>query len=112
MDVVARVPRLRARLGEAGCDALLVTNLVNIRYLTGFTGSAAYLLVLPDDLLFVTDGRYRDRSAEELAAALVDARDRLDAGGPVEHEREPVGHLLLVAGHQLDDSPPLDPGGQ
>jgi len=78
MDVVARVPRLRARLGEAGCDALLVTNLVNIRYLTGFTGSAAYLLVLSDDLLFVTDGRYRDRSAEELAAAGVDAR--IDVG--------------------------------
>ena len=58
MDVAGRVTRLRACFEEAGCDALLVTNLVNVRYLTGFTGSAATLLVEPDGLLFVTDGRY------------------------------------------------------
>src|SRR5690606_40863740 len=34
MDVVDRSARLRARLAEAGCDALLVTNVTNIRYLT------------------------------------------------------------------------------
>jgi Xaa-Pro aminopeptidase len=70
MDVAGRVGRLRERLEV---DALLVTKLVNIRYLTGFTGSAGLLLVLPDDLLFVTDGRYRDQAAEQLAAAGVDA---------------------------------------
>ena len=73
MDVAGRVPRLREGLGDAGCDALLVTNLVSIRYLTGFTGSAAMLLVLPDELLFVTDGRYGDQSREQLAAAGVEA---------------------------------------
>ena len=45
MDVAARAARLRAALDDAGCDALLVTNLTNVRYLTGFTGSAALLLV-------------------------------------------------------------------
>ncbi len=74
MQVPTRVPRLRARLHDAGCDALLVTHMVNIRYLTGFTGSAGLLLVRPDDLLLVTDGRYRDQSAEQLAGAGVDAR--------------------------------------
>jgi Xaa-Pro aminopeptidase len=78
MDVAGRVARLRARLAEAEgddeADALLVTNMVNVRYLTGFSGSAAVLLVLPEDLVFVTDGRYRDQSAEELAAAGVEAR--------------------------------------
>lgn len=77
MDVTARVPRLRARFDDAGCDALLVTRMVNIRYLTGFTGSAAFLLVLRDGLLFVTDGRYRDQSALELGEAGVDARIRV-----------------------------------
>jgi Xaa-Pro aminopeptidase len=77
MDVGGRAPRLRERLDGAGCDALLVTRLVNIRYLTGFTGSAAHLLVLPDELVFVTDGRYRDQSALELAAAGVEARIRI-----------------------------------
>ena len=61
-------------MGDAGCDALLVTRLVNIRYLTGFTGSAALLLVLPDEAVFTTDGRYRDQCAEQLARAGVEAR--------------------------------------
>ena len=64
MDVAGRVgpaPRL-ARAARA-CDALLVTHLTNIRYLTGFTGSAALLLVRPDDLTFVTDGRYEEQAA-------------------------------------------------
>jgi Xaa-Pro aminopeptidase len=65
---------LRGALDEAGCDALLVTNLTNIRYLTGFSGSAALLLVLPGETVFVTDGRYETQSAEELSAASVDAR--------------------------------------
>ena len=73
LDVAARAPRLRARLDRDGLDALLVSDLTNIRYLTGFTGSAALLLVTGDGLLFVTDGRYEHQSAAELAAAGVDA---------------------------------------
>ena len=73
MDVAARIPRLRESLEAAGCEALLVTRLVNIRYLTGFSGSAAMLLVLPDSVVFTTNCRYRDQSAEQLAAAGVEA---------------------------------------
>ena len=83
METAARADRLRAQLGEAGCEALLVTRLANVRYLTGFTGSAALLLVLPDELVFVSDGRYRDQSAEQLTAAGVEARIEIwpsDAG--------------------------------
>jgi Xaa-Pro aminopeptidase len=74
MEVAARAGRLRERLDGAGCEALLVTSLTDIRYLTGFTGSAALLLVLPDELVFVTDGRYREQAGEQLAAAGVEAR--------------------------------------
>jgi Xaa-Pro aminopeptidase len=84
MRVPERVPSLRASLEEAGCEALLVTNLKNIRYLTGFTGSAALLLVLPDDLLFVTDGRYETQSADQLAKAGVEAR--IAVGGPASQQ--------------------------
>ena len=73
MDVASRVGRVRALLGESGCDALLVTNLTNVRYLTGFTGSAALLLLLPDELLFVTDGRYQFQSADQLGSEGVEA---------------------------------------
>ena len=77
MDVADRTARLRSRLAEVPCDALLVTNLTNVRYLTGFTGSAALLLVPADgaaEPVFVTDGRYRDQAASELAGAGVAAR--------------------------------------
>jgi Xaa-Pro aminopeptidase len=77
MDVADRAARLRAGLAGVPCDALLVTNLTNVRYLTGFTGSAALLLVPADDAaepVFVTDGRYRDQAASQLAAAGVEAR--------------------------------------
>jgi Xaa-Pro aminopeptidase len=74
MEMAGRVERLRVGFDAAGVDALLVTKLVNIRYLTGFTGSAGLVLILPDDLLLLTDGRYRDQSAEQLAAAGVGAR--------------------------------------
>ena len=61
MDVAGRLGRLRDALAagaaDAGTDALLVGNLTNVRYLTGFTGSAALLLVTPSDTVFVTDGR-------------------------------------------------------
>ena len=73
MATARRADRLRTSLADAGCDALLVTRLVNIRYLTGFTGSAALLLVRADDLVFVTDGRYGEQSAEQLGAAGVPA---------------------------------------
>lgn len=81
MDTTARLPRLRAALDPGGVDALLVTRLVNIRYLTGFTGSAALLLVTAEDALFVTDGRYTDQSADELGAAGVAARIEIPAIG-------------------------------
>src|SRR4051812_25938792 len=79
MDVGPRLPRLRAQMDEAGCDALLVTHLTNIRYLTGFTGSAGLFLVLPDGAVFVTDGRYRDQSREQLDANGVEARIEVSA---------------------------------
>lgn len=74
MDVAARAPRVVEAFDAAGIDALLVTRLVDVLYLTGFTGSAALLLVTPDGLTFVTDGRYAEQSADQLAAAGVDAR--------------------------------------
>lgn len=90
MDVAGRVARLRASMsgGDEPSDALLVTNMTNVRYLTGFSGSAALLLVLPGELLFVTDGRYRDQSADELSAAGVEAT--IGVGKTVAEQRDIV----------------------
>jgi Xaa-Pro aminopeptidase len=93
MDIADRSGRLRARLDGAGCDAVLVTNLTNIRYLTGFTGSSALVLVTADDLLFVTDGRYRDQATRQLTEARVAAR--VEIGRTSEEQRD---HLAKVVG--------------
>lgn len=74
VTVAPRVDKIRELIRDEGLEALLVTRLVNIRYLTGFTGSAALLLVTPDELLFVSDGRYGEQATEQLGATGVDAR--------------------------------------
>lgn len=67
MDVPARARRVRDAL--EGADALLVTKLVNLRWLTGFTGSAGMALVRGDRILLITDGRYEAQASEQVAAA-------------------------------------------
>ncbi|MEU7476005.1 Xaa-Pro peptidase family protein [Lentzea sp. NPDC042327] len=65
----ARRTALRRQLQDAELDALLVTNLLNVRYLTGFTGSNAALLVDAsgdDKTVFCTDGRYLTQSAKQV----------------------------------------------
>lgn len=56
-----------ARLRAVDLDALLVSDLVNVRYLTGFTGSNAALLVFADDTpaVLATDSRYRTQAARQ-----------------------------------------------
>ena len=57
--------RLHRLIADAGLAALLVTDLVNIRYLTGFTGSNAALLVNSKESVLCTDSRYTDQAAGE-----------------------------------------------
>jgi Xaa-Pro aminopeptidase len=64
-----RAERLLALLPEAEVDALLVSALVNVRYLTGFTGSNALALLGPQIRTFVTDFRYVEQAAEEVDPA-------------------------------------------
>jgi Xaa-Pro aminopeptidase len=69
VSVSGRLERLTPLLDQSEVDALLVTELANVRYLSGFTGSAAMLLVTKGTVLFLTDGRYRTQAAEQLAGA-------------------------------------------
>lgn len=58
--------RLQRLLSDRGADGALVTNPVNIRYLSGFTGSNGALLVDVDGpVRLITDGRYQDQAAAE-----------------------------------------------
>jgi Xaa-Pro aminopeptidase len=63
----ARRDALRATAAQQGLDAVLVTNLLNVRYLTGFTGSNGALLVRTDGAdLFGTDGRYTTQAGTQV----------------------------------------------
>jgi Xaa-Pro aminopeptidase len=65
-----RADRLAEVLGERDLHALLVTDLTNVRWLTGFTGSAGAAVVGVDGTRrFVTDFRYLTQSAEQLDAS-------------------------------------------
>jgi Xaa-Pro aminopeptidase len=64
---VSRADRVAAGLAELELDLLLVTDLVNLRYLTGFTGSNGMAIVGPDTRRFVTDFRYVERAAREVS---------------------------------------------
>jgi Xaa-Pro aminopeptidase len=72
MEVAARAGKVRSALGST-CSALLVTKPANIRWLTGFTGSNAALVVADQGLAIATDGRYRIQVNQQLAAAGVSA---------------------------------------
>lgn len=73
MTISQRRERLRRRLATIDLDAMLVTDLVNVRYLAGFTGSNAALLIRTGDEtpVLVTDGRYRTQAAQQAPDAEV-----------------------------------------
>lgn len=82
MNVQRRLDQLEAAFADAGIQALLVTNVTNIRYLTGFTGSTALLLVRADGkTIFCTDGRYGLQAEQQMAAAQVYDGVELVVGG-------------------------------
>ncbi len=67
-----------AELPPLEIDALLVSGIVNVRYLTGFTGSNALLLVSPRESVLFTDPRYTIRSSREVDCTVVIAKGSLN----------------------------------
>ena len=61
-----RAARLVERLPAIEADAIVVTNLVNLRYLTGYTGSNGVAVIGPETRAFLTDFRYQEQSAAEV----------------------------------------------
>lgn len=102
MDVAGRLPRLEPRLRETGCDGLLVTKLVNVRYLTGFSGSAAMLLVLPGESVFLTDERYKDQALEQVKASGAPVRVEIGRGGAQMAVIESTARSLRRVGLEAD----------
>ncbi|GAB4365550.1 MAG: Xaa-Pro peptidase family protein [Deltaproteobacteria bacterium] len=73
---VGRIRELLRAMARRRVDPFLCTHPANIRYLTGFSGSDAALLVSGDAVTLVTDGRYREQARLEVRGAEVVITDR------------------------------------
>jgi len=71
MDHARRLRVLQAALSDNKLDFLLITHLPNVRYLCGFTGSAAALLVGERGATLFTDGRYIAQAKAEVKNARI-----------------------------------------
>lgn len=60
-----RVKNVQDKLSKYNIDALLVTNMFNVRYLANFTGTTGLVVITKDEAYFVTDFRYTEQAAEE-----------------------------------------------
>ena len=88
-----RIDRLRDALADHGVPALIVDDRPGVRWATGFTGSHGTLAITPDRAVLVTDGRYRERAADELAAAGVAVETRIGFT-----HAEQLDHLVSAIG--------------
>jgi Xaa-Pro aminopeptidase len=91
ITVRGRLDHLRDAFDKHEVDALVVTTLANVRYLTGFTGSAGVLAVTRAAAVLTTDGRYRTQSAEQVERAGADVDIVI---GPVAVQRQAVADVL------------------
>lgn len=64
----SRIAALVDGLSAAHLDGLLITGLYNIRYLTGFSGSSALLVVTPRETVLITDFRYQTQAPAEVGS--------------------------------------------
>lgn len=123
-DRVARLVAVRHELQGA---ALVLSNPSNIRWLSGFGGSTAWIVVTPGRAVFVTDGRYADRAAADLDAAgldragfeLVVGRSHpelvaavVGAAGQMSLVQAEAGHLTHEQWTELAADLPLQPAGR
>ncbi len=115
-----RGDRLTASLAERELDLILVTNLTNVRYLTGFTGTNGACICGPDTRLFLTDFRYTERAEEEVEGWetitvsddwLAGIAAHLEGRFGFEDDHVPVRLLERLKGKLADGVEPLAAGG-
>ena len=92
MDFAGRREKLRKLLKKSGAEALLVTSVPNVTYLTGFTGDSSYLLVTHEDQILISDGRYPTQIEEECPGLEMNIR----RAGVLIHQQ--VAKILRAAG--------------
>ena len=76
--MTSRPDRLLDSLPGAGVEMMLVTNLVNVGYLTGYSGTNGLAVIGPGTRTFITDFRYVEQAAEEVDPSFDRRRASLD----------------------------------
>ncbi len=69
-----RITQIANRLAKLKVDAMLVTDQINVSYLSGFSGDSSYLLVQPDRTTIISDGRYETQIAQECPDLVAEIR--------------------------------------
>ena len=71
MSYKNRINKVKNILSENKLDGLYITNITNVRYLTGFTGSAGSVLIINNEQHFFTDGRYIEQSKNQVKHCMI-----------------------------------------
>jgi Xaa-Pro aminopeptidase len=74
------IAQLRGHIASRDLAAVLVTDITNVRWLTGFSGSFGMVIVTPDDGLLLTDSRYKIQAAEQVQVCRSEAFSRPTTG--------------------------------
>ncbi len=67
-----RIDQLRSGFDQRKIDALIITHVPHVAYLTGFSGSSAMLVLTRSAAHFLTDGRYTEQARQEVRVPNVD----------------------------------------
>ncbi len=78
MSISTRLTDLRQVMQQEELDAMLVSSDENRRYMSGFTGSAGYLLISPTDAVLATDFRYVEQAEQQAPEFRI---ERITSGG-------------------------------
>lgn len=112
MNTPDRLQRLRQKLAEQKLEAILIASPHNRYYLSGFSGSAGYLLITPDRAILATDFRYIEQAGREapdytvfkLVGELIDWFPRLVTESSVRRLAFESEHITFALHQQLRDA--------
>ena len=106
---IERLHRIQERLANNKIDAIFLTALENIRYLTNFSGSSAFLMITKDKGYLITDFRYKTVAEDEVKGykvviyknSIIDEIERLTRKEKVSHLGIEKRNITLVQYQKL-----------
>jgi Xaa-Pro aminopeptidase len=95
--IKSRLGALRREMKDLGAQALLVTDMINVRYLSGFTGTEAVLIIAGRGQLLLTDSRYTTQAGKQAGGYTIVQTSRRPEEIAAEVNKLKAGRLLFEA---------------